>query len=56
MGWGYFNIRNTMFKPSEVLKKTKAEEPSKGKDKDDNDKKKPGKNAMLSFIAANKKC
>lgn len=41
-----------MVKPSEVLKKTKAEEPSKGKD----DKKKSGKNSMLSWIADKKKC
>lgn len=43
-----------MVKPSEVLKKTKAEEPSKGKDK--NDKKKSGENSMLSWIADKKKC
>ena len=42
-----------MAKPSEVLKKTKQ----KDEDKSSNDKddKKPGKNAMLSWIAAKKK-
>jgi len=39
--------------PSEVLKKTKPDEDKDPHDKDD--KKKPGKNAMLSWIAAKKK-
>lgn len=40
--------------PSEVLKKTKQtdEKENKGEDKDD---KKPRKNAMLNWIAKNKK-
>ena len=43
-----------MAKPSEILKKTKQKDEDKNpKDKDD--KKKPGKNAMLSWIAAKKK-
>lgn len=41
-----------MAKPSEILKKTKQADEKDGKsDKDD---KKPGKNAMLSWIAAKK--
>lgn len=44
-----------MAKPSEILKKSKQkDEYSNPKDKDD--KKKPGKNSMLSWIADNKKC
>jgi hypothetical protein len=53
--WGILITRDTMAKlPSEVLKKTKQtdEKEGKGEDKDD---KKPRKNAMLNWIAKNKK-
>lgn len=51
MVWGIFNRRTLVAKPSEILKKTKMAD----KDSEKDDKKKPSKNAMLSWIAAKKK-